>query len=67
VCVLENGKVGRLEPLRRFSANDIELIEVYPAATEWSGTIAPHMPSKCQGNGELERPTFYVIWFKNAS
>lgn len=67
VCMLVNGRDYRYGPLRQFSASDIDFIEVYPARTEPTGTVAAHMAGPCIPTDLDDHPTYYVIWLKSAS
>lgn len=65
-CLLLNGTEAVYMPLRTYSTDDLELLEVYPPGTEISGTIAPHFHNPaCLSNSLFDHPTYYVLWFKN--
>ncbi len=67
VCILENGIHARYQPISVYSADDIEMLEVYPTNTELSGTVAARMDMvpRCRSDG-LAHPTYYVVWLKGA-
>ncbi len=66
-CILLNGKRFVRQPLSTFRAEDIELLEVYPAKSEVSGTIESLMHFECEGSGlSGARPNWYVIWLKGS-
>lgn len=65
-CILLNGKTQLHQPLRTFSAAQVEMIEVYPVGTEVTGTVAEKMRSpECRAPSLLQHPAYYVIWTRN--
>jgi hypothetical protein len=64
-CILINGKDFVQEPLRVFSANEIQMLEIYPSGTDPTGTVAEHMSGTCSALG-LMHPTYFVLWLKSA-
>jgi hypothetical protein len=63
---LLNGKTQLHQPLRTFSAAQVEMIEVYPVGTEVTGTVAEKMRSpECRAPSLLQHPAYYVIWTRN--
>jgi hypothetical protein len=66
-CILLDGKTQLYQPLRSFSAAQVELIEVYPPGTEVTGTVADKMRDPaCRAEGLLRHPTYYVIWLRGS-
>ena len=66
-CILLDGKTQLHQPLRSFSAAQIEMIEIYPPGTEVTGTVADKMRDPaCRPVSLLEHPTFYVIWLRGS-
>ncbi len=64
-CILLNGKTQLHQPLRTFSASQVEMIEVYPPGSEITGTISTKMRTPdCQARSLLEHPTYYVVWLR---
>lgn len=64
-CILLNGTTPIEQPLHTFKADEIELLEIYPAYTELTGTVGAYFVSrKCVPNSLLQHPTYYVIWLK---
>lgn len=61
-CILLNGRQQIHQPLSAFSTADLELIEIYPAGTEVTGTVSDHMTGSCKARSLLDHPTYYVIW-----
>ncbi len=66
-CILENGTRPLYQPLSTYSADEIEMLEVYPDNTELSGTVAARMDMfpHCRAEG-LNHPTYWVVWLKGA-
>jgi hypothetical protein len=69
VCVLINGVRGSRLPLRWFSANEVESVEVYPAGSDWTGTIGARMGlvKGCEPGDGLSHPAYFVVWMRGAS
>ena len=66
-CILLDGKTQLHQPLRSFSAAQVEMLEVYPAGTEVTGTVAEKMRSpECRAQSLLEHPAYYVIWLRGS-
>ncbi len=64
-CILLNGKTQLHQPLRTFSAAQVEMIEVYPAGTEVTGTVSDKMRTpECRAQSLLEHPAYYVVWLR---
>ena len=64
-CILINGKDPVRLPLSLYSADDIELLEIYPPGTELTGTVSWHFHGPpCEATSMLIHPTYYVLWFK---
>jgi hypothetical protein len=64
-CILLNGRDPVERPLRVYSTNDVELLEVYPSGTDITGTVGAHFSSsRCRPTSLLETPTYYVLWLK---
>jgi len=64
-CILLNGKTQLHQPLRTFSAAQVEMIEVYPAGTEVTGTVADKMRTpECRAQSLLQHPAYYVVWLR---
>jgi hypothetical protein len=61
-CILLNGRQQIHQPLSAFSTADLELIEIYPAGTEVTGTVSDHMSGPCKARSLFEHPTYYVLW-----
>jgi hypothetical protein len=67
-CILINGKTPVRRPLRMYSTDDIDLLEVYPTGTELTGTIEARMPfPECKPLNLFNHPTYYVLWLKGNS
>lgn len=67
-CILLNGKTPVMQPLRTYSTDDVELLEIWPPDTELTGTISDYfVGSKCGAISLREHPTYYVLWLKNRS
>ena len=67
-CIILDGKTPVRRPLRVYSTDDIDLLEVYPSGTELTGTIAARMTiPECQATSLFVHPTYYVLWFKGHS
>ena len=68
-CILLNGKTVLYQPLRSIAISDIDLLEVYPTFTEYTGTIADRFFNRkeCRARSTLEHPTYYVVWLKGNS
>jgi hypothetical protein len=67
-CILLNGKTPVRRPLRVFSTDDIDLLEVYPSGTELTGTIDARMTiPECKATSLFQHPTYYVLWLKGNS
>lgn len=64
-CILINGKEPVRLPLSLYSADDIELLEIYPSGTELTGTVSWHFHGPpCEAVSMIQHPTYYVLWFK---
>ncbi len=64
-CVLINGKEPVHLPLSLYSADDIELLEIYPPGTELTGTVSWYFHGPpCEALSRIQHPTYYVLWFK---
>jgi hypothetical protein len=65
-CLLLNGKEGIYGKLSTYTADDIEMLEVYPPGTELTGTISWYFhDARCVPPSLLDSPpTYYVLWFK---
>jgi hypothetical protein len=67
-CILLNGKTPVRRPLRVYSTDDIDLLEVYPSGTEVTGTIEARMTAReCKAISIFNHPTYYVLWLKGNS
>jgi hypothetical protein len=65
VCILIDGKTPVQWPLHTFTANELEMLEVYPSGTEETGTVKWYFPpGPCNPPELLQHPTYYVLWFK---
>ncbi|HEY4305248.1 MAG TPA: carboxypeptidase regulatory-like domain-containing protein [Gemmatimonadaceae bacterium] len=65
-CLLLNGKDGIYGKLSTYTSDDLEMLEVWPAGTELSGTVSWYFhDTHCQANGFIDHPMYYVLWFKN--
>jgi hypothetical protein len=65
-CILLNGKTAVKRPLHVFDTDQIDLLEVYPAGSEFTGTVGwymDHVPG-CQSSGLFTHPPYYVLWLK---
>jgi hypothetical protein len=67
-CVLLNGKSPMRRPLRIFGTSQLDLLEIYPANTELTGTIAWRMGGipGCAARGLFDHPPYFVIWLKGS-
>jgi hypothetical protein len=67
-CILLNGKTPMKRPLRVFDTDQIDLLEIYPPYTEFTGTVGWYMEryGPCKPQNLLQHPTYYVIWMKGA-
>ncbi len=70
-CLLINGTTQRFQPLRAYSASDVDLVEVYPSFTDPGGLLSARMTGRCrvQDDHSLRKnthPTWYVLWLRNA-
>jgi len=64
-CILLNGKTQLHQPLRTFSAAQVEMIEVYPGGSEVTGTVADKMRTpECRAQSLLQHPAYYVVWLR---
>jgi hypothetical protein len=67
VCILLNGKRPLYQPLRTFTTDDIDLLEIYPGGTEVTGTVGARMGRReCLALSIIDHPTYYVLWLKGA-
>jgi len=67
-CILINGKTPERRPLRVYSTDDVDLLEVYPPGTELTGTIEARMTApECKSISRFSHPTYYVLWLKGNS
>jgi hypothetical protein len=58
-CILLNGKDPIMRPLRVYSTDDVELLEVYPSGTELTGTVAWHFNgTQCAPISLMVHPTY---------
>lgn len=66
-CILLDGKTQLHQPLRSFSAAQVEMIEVYPPGTEVTGTVADKMRTPdCRAQSLLDHPAYYVVWLRGS-
>ncbi len=66
-CILLDGKTQLHQPLRSFSAAQVEMLEVYPPGTEVTGTVSDKMRDPaCRAQSLLEHPPYYVIWLRGS-
>jgi hypothetical protein len=66
-CILLDGKTQLHQPLRSFSAAQVEMVEVYPPGTEVTGTVSDKMRDPaCRAQSLLEHPTYYVVWLRGS-
>ena len=67
-CILLNGNTPVRRPLRVYSTDDVDLLEVYPSGTELTGTIEARMTApECKATSIFNHPTYYVLWLKGNS
>jgi hypothetical protein len=62
-CILLNGSEAVRRPLRSFSANELDLLEIYPPWTDLSGTVKARFDG-INGCRPDQHPTYYVLWMK---
>jgi hypothetical protein len=67
VCMLLNGREPLVRPLRVYTTDDVDLLEVYPEGTEMTGTVSARFKGYpgCEGTSIVDHPTYYVLWLKN--
>jgi hypothetical protein len=67
-CILLDGKTPIERPLDTFGADEVELLEIYPAYTELTGTVGSYFHSRhCAPTSILQHPTYIVIWLKRGA
>ena len=67
-CILLDGTTPIEQPLDTYSADEVELLEIYPANTELTGTVASYFHSKkCAPVSILQHPTYVVVWLKHGA
>jgi hypothetical protein len=66
-CVLINGTQRTGMPDSSFTADQLEMLEIYPVNTELSGTVAKYFGSPpCAPTSLLNHPTYFVVWLKGS-
>ncbi len=62
-CIILNGGGRTLMPVNAFYVDEIEMVEIYPPRTEWTGNLAAR---GCRDSSPQTRPNgnrvTYVIW-----
>jgi Carboxypeptidase regulatory-like domain len=62
-CIILNGEGRTFMPVSAFYVDEIEMVEIYPPKTDWSGNLAAR---GCRDSSPLTRPVgnrvTYVIW-----
>jgi hypothetical protein len=65
-CILLNGRTALYQPLRTIAISDIDLLEIYPPFTEFTGTIVDRFFNRkeCRATSAIYHPTYYVVWLE---
>src|ERR1019366_9803688 len=64
-CIILNGEGRTMMPLSAFYVDELELVEIFPPRTDWSGNLAAR---GCPDSSPMTRPAgrrvTFVIWMR---